>query len=421
MVLFGLNVDRPIAEQFFNGLAENGVAIRGEQSDYMGLQTEKITNYPVEYRDIEPLFLSPAEFNLLLRGGPPTSGRPSTDTVIVYPPTINWNFMKQRPQQLMEQFARHGHSVYYCNKIGEEGRPAVEIKPNLTLVDDNKAFIREAIPELKRQGKKVLVWTSWSKLHPFLEQYLPDFIVYDYVDDFPAWEPYLDKMVGMSDLVVTTASSLKIKIEQRFRSKPTYLVRNGCDIMHFRQYADQPPPKPFEYQEHQGPIISYVGAWAGWIDQELVKRLAQAFPQALISVIGVEFGITVDRSIPNLRFVGYKFYESLPQYLHYADVCIIPFKLNRISLATNPVKMYEYLAAGKPVVTTDLPEARNTPGVHVAKDYQSFIAGVGRILSPSFEFEKEAIYRWLAGQTWECRYKHVRQILDKHLEGCRKL
>lgn len=386
----------------------------------MGLRKEKINNYPVEYRDIEPIFLSPADFNLLLRGSLPTSGRPSTEMVIVYPPTINWNFMRQRPQQLMEQFARHGHRVYYCNKIGEEGRPAVEIKPNLMIVNDNKAFVREVIPELKRQGKRVLVWASWSKLHPFLEQYLPDFIVFDYVDDFPAWEPYLDKMVGMADLVVTTASSLKIKIERHFHGKPTYLVPNGCDIGHFRQYADQPPPRPFEYQEHQGPIISYVGAWASWIDQELVKKIAQAFPQALISVIGVEFGTPVDRSIPNLRFVGYKFYESLPQYLYYADVCIIPFKLNRISLATNPVKMYEYLAAGKPVVTTDLPEARNIPGVYVAKDCQSFIAGVGRILSRSFVFDREAIDRWLAGQTWEHRYKHVRQILDKHLEGCCK-
>ncbi|RJX22462.1 MAG: glycosyltransferase family 1 protein [Desulforudis sp.] len=376
-----------------------------------------------EYNDIRHLFWSPAEVapvevdagksRLDMLGINRSLTRGDTgDTVIVYPPTIDWHFMKQRPQQLMQQFALHGHQVYYCNKMQSKDRKYTQVIPNLTVVHDNKAFIREAIPFLKRQGKRILVWSSWSKLHLFLDQYAPDILVYDYVDDFPAWVPYLEKMVHMADVVCTTASSLKQHIERDFSGKPCYLIPNGCDLDHFQQYKHAPPERPVEYQDHDGPIITYIGAWAHWVDHDLVEQVAAAFPEALVSIIGVEYGAKVSQSVPNLKYLGYKFHEVLPRYLYYTDVCLIPFRLNQITLATNPVKMYEYLAAGRPVVTTDLPEARNAPGVNIGKDRDSFVSCVGRILSSLIAFDADEVNRWLRLHTWENRYKRIDEILE---------
>lgn len=338
-----------------------------------------------------------------------------SNTVIIYPPTLDWNWMKQRPQQLMEQFADHGFEVYYCNLKQQANINHVQIKSNLNLVYDNKKLISETLPLLKRRGKKILLWVSWSKLCIFLEQYRPDFVVYDYLDDFSAWAPFLDRMVKRADMVVATSQSLKRHIERNYPHKPNYLIPNGCDIQHFQRFRHVPPEKPAEYISHNGPVICYVGAWAPWVDQELVRRVACSFPNALIAIIGVELSAKLDKSIPNIKFLGLKPYEVLPQYLYYADVCLIPFKINEITLAANPIKMYEYLASGKPVVSTNLPEAGGIPCVYIGSDHQSFIKLIEINLSHSALFNQQEVNTWLLQHTWESRYNSIIQAVRANL------
>src|SRR5581483_7612249 len=135
--------------------------------------------------------------------------------VIIYPPTINWDWMKQRPQHLMMQFALDGHEVYYCNKTQREDKNFSKIHPNLTIVHNNKHFLRHVVPKLKKQGKKILLWVTCAKHYLFSGQYFPDAIVFDYVDDFPAWAPYFEKMLERADLVFTTAKRLQHQVEQQ--------------------------------------------------------------------------------------------------------------------------------------------------------------------------------------------------------------
>lgn len=375
-------------------------------------------DYPPEFNDIKHLFWPPGGLRSAVqsqsrqhRAGA-RRGRAHEESIIIYPPTIDWHFMKQRPQHIMQRFASNGHRVYYCNKTQSKNHDLEVVSPNLTIVHNNKTFIQEIIPKLKTEGKSILLWVSWSKLHPFLDQYQPDFVVYDHVDDFPVWEPYLQAMVERTNVISTTAGILKQQIERAYPHKPSYLIPNGCNISRFKQRDDHPAtPRPVEYRNHYGPIITYVGAWADWVDQVLVTKIATTFPEALVSVIGVEFGATVDRSIPNLKYLGYKFHEFLPLYLYHSDVCLIPFKLNRITLATNPIKMYEFLAAGKPVVSTDLPEVSNVPGVYVGKDHASFLYLIDRLLSGSIRFPQESVEEWLAEQTWDRRYEDIVQML----------
>ncbi|MEW6172562.1 MAG: hypothetical protein AB1510_05765 [Bacillota bacterium] len=137
-----------------------------------------------EYNDVRHYFFHPLDF--LKQSGQPSGlhrkaspclqkvandgQHPLTDglagTVIVYPPTIDWSFMKQRPQQLMQQFADHGHQVFYCNKTQFEDRILEQVQPNLTVVHNNKTFIQDVVPELKKQDNSILLWVSWSKLPP---------------------------------------------------------------------------------------------------------------------------------------------------------------------------------------------------------------------------------------------------------------
>ncbi|NMA66737.1 MAG: glycosyltransferase family 1 protein [Clostridiaceae bacterium] len=359
-----------------------------------------------EYRDIEPLFETK---NVT----PYLDLESKYPSVIIYPPTIDWNYMKQRPQQIMEQFSLNGFEVFYCNKTQSNLGQYTIINPNLKIVHNNANFIKEVVPRLKKQGKKIILWVSWSKLHLFLDHYSPDFIIYDYLDDFAAWEAYLDPMVKKSDIIITTSEVLMDRIKREYPQKPSFIVPNGCDLNHFKPKDNSPVPA--ELSRHNGPVITYSGAWANWIDVSLVEKIARTYKNALISIIGTEFGTRVPRHIPNLKYFGYKSYNDLPKYLQNSTVCIIPFLINPITVATNPIKMYEYLASGSPVVSTNIPEAQNIPGVYIGKTHDSFIEQIGLIIKKQIVINKSYVYTWLESHTWERRFMDIHEIIKNYI------
>ena len=358
-----------------------------------------------EYRDIKPLF----EGKNITSHLDPVNNTPM---VIIYPPTIDWNYMRQRPQQIMEQFSLNGFEVFYCNKTQSKQGLYTSINPNLKLVHDSADFVANVVPLLKKQGKKIILWVSWSKLHLFLDSYSSDFIIYDYLDDFAAWEPYMKPMVEKSDIVITTARILMDRIIRDYPHKPSFMVPNGCDLNHFRRNILAAPD---DISGHNGPVITYSGAWANWINRNLVEKIALTYKDSLIAVIGTEFGVSVPKHIPNLKYLGYKSYDELPHYLQNSALCIIPFSINPITVATNPIKMYEYLAAGTPVVSTDIPEARNIPGVYIGMNEDSFIENIGLILNKNIVFNESEVYSWLEAHTWEKRFEEIHRIINKFI------
>ncbi|NLP00227.1 MAG: glycosyltransferase family 1 protein [Clostridiaceae bacterium] len=359
-----------------------------------------------EYKDIKHLF----EKRDICPPGNPIN---DLQWVVIYPPTIDWDYMRQRPQQLMEQFSLNEYEVFYCNKTQLTNKLFTEINSHLKIVHNNSCFIRDIVPELKRLGKKIILWVSWSKLHAFLDSYLPDFIVYDYLDDFEAWRPYLKSMIEKANIVITTSKILKEQMAEEYPDKPSIMVPNGCDIKRFR--LPNSIGKPPELYSHEGPVITYSGAWASWIDVKLVERIAETFNHALICVIGTEFGIKVPAHHPNLKYLGQKTYSQLPEYLINSTICIIPFLINSITIATNPIKMYEYLASGKPVVSTNLPEAKNVPSVYIAKDHESFIERIKLILEGKAGFRDDETYVWLEEHTWEKRFEKINAFIKEYL------
>lgn len=366
-----------------------------------------------EYRDIMPLFSGKKIIasdidikNFVIKTQHPV--------VVIYPPTIDWNYMKQRPQQIMEQFSLNGFDVFYCNKTQSKTQLYTIINPNLRIVHNNTTFISDIVPQLKKQGKKIILWVSWSKLHSFLDHYSPDFIIYDYLDDFAAWEPYLNPMVNKADVVITTSKILNDRMKRDYPQKPNFMVPNGCNLSHF--VPDKNSPKPVEFSDHNGPVITYSGAWANWINAGLIEKIALTYKDALVAIIGTLFGVSVPKHIPNIKYLGLKQYDQLPPYLQHSTVCIIPFLINPITVATNPIKMYEYLASGTPVVSSDIPEARGVPGVYIGKDDKDFVDKIGMILRKKHDFNYDEVYSWLKTHTWERRFEKIHSIINEFMD-----
>ncbi|AFH64750.1 glycosyltransferase [Paenibacillus caseinilyticus] len=335
--------------------------------------------------------------------------------VILYPPTIDWSWMKQRPQHLMDQFAQHGHTVFYFNKTGAAGQPVYEpIAPNLYLVHHAEYFLKELWPKM-RPAQGTVYWTSWSRQLPRgRSDYGADFVIYDCVDDFPDWESDERQYIHTADAVVCTADGLEAKMTALASSKPVIQVPNGCDWDFFRKtmFLNRSVPLP-GIPPSRGPKIGYIGAWAPWVDERIIQALGERIPEAQVIIVGPRLREDSLYYPANVHFMGYQDYSKLPEIVPHLDVCIIPFHVNRITQSTNPIKVYEYLAAGKPVVSTDLPEVRKmVPHVSIAGDPDEFVRQVqAQLASPGRRQEQRSLYA--QAFSWRNRYLTIQQHLTQ--------
>lgn len=242
-------------------------------------------------------------------------------------------------------------------------------------------------------------------------------LVYDCMDHHAGFENNAPdvleaerRLVSGSDLLVVTSSWLDQELAPCNRHRA--LIRNAADYEHFAR----PPGRT--YRDPAGRrILGYYGAIAEWFDIGLVRRLAEAIPEALVLLVGND---TVDAhgqlsDLPNVQFTGEVPYANLPYYLYAFDVALLPFRVMPLTLATNPVKVYEYLSAGKPVVSVDLPEIAQFGGlVARAADTEGFVAAARMLLdAPSEPALVEARRSFARDQTWAHRARELDEALSR--------
>lgn len=382
------------------------------------------------YRRLRPALPSPRPAVRASDLPAPSPAQPGAPDYITWG-VIDWHFRHQRPQQLARQLAASGRRVFYISSELLEGDGGnFEAEP---LDDAGRLFqirlqVRRApviysappLPSVASQLRAslgaVLQWADCREVvslvnHPFwltIARSVPNQrLVYDCMDDHegfgnnaPGILALEKQLIGSADLTLFTSEPLKHALAGQARR--SCVIRNAADYEHFAAPAAPPLRDP------QGRrIIGYYGAIAEWFDIELVAAVARHFEDCCVRLVGAD---TVNaagqlKHLPNVEFVGEVAYAALPQYLYGFDVCLLPFRIVPLTLATNPVKVYEYLSAGKPVVSVDLPEMRQF-GKHVdiAKDADGFLTAIARALSGSAEQSAIDTRRAFARQqTWAQR------------------
>ncbi len=338
---------------------------------------------------------------------------------------IDWHFRTQRPQHLARAMSQQGHRVFYLsNNFEDSASPGFRVEPlddsgkllQVHLNLQGRPAIYHGMPDiaqsvqLRESFACLLAWTGTRASlsivqHPFwspLAFSCPDArVVYDCMDHHAGFDNNAPEvlrgeadLIANADLVVVTSDDLKERIGQQAHN--IAIVRNGCDFGFF----SQPPPQVYRNPEGRQ-VIGYFGAIAEWFDPELLRTLARAHPNAEVLLIGSDTSGTgtLLANEPNVRMVGEVPYAELPYWLHGFDVCILPFQVVPLTLATNPVKVYEYLAAGKPVVAVDLPEmAQFGDLVRTAREPASFAKAVTAALANGSGRERRQAFA--AGQTW---------------------
>lgn len=308
-----------------------------------------------------------------------------TPNAVVCLPIIEWSFRFQRPQQLMLQFARHGWRVQYASLVATR---VTEKAPNVFEVP---------VRELTRAELVVVQHPKWAKV----ARQLGGRVIYDCMDDISAFSTegrsdHERALMADADLVVVTSAALER--EARKHAKQVIVVRNGCDYEHFARA---------EKASGARKVIGYYGAISDWFDVALVADLARRRPDWDFVLIGATYGANLlpFGRLANVTLPGEQPYTTLPEWLGKMDVCIIPFKRNALTEATNPVKVYEMLAAGKPVVSVPIPEvAALAPLVRLAWTAEEFER---EIVAAFDDVDEETRRAFARGQTWEKRYEEL--------------
>ncbi len=218
-----------------------------------------------------------------------------------------------------------------------------------------------------------------------------------------------------SDCIVACSQELVDK--KRAVHPHVYYLPHGVDWALFRQTLDRDEPLPADIAQLPRPIIGFYGFISDdWIDFELLNEMARAHPEWSIVLIGrtkQDLG-TVLRH-PNIHFLGVRPFESLPGYNRGFDVALIPFALNELTVSSNPLKLYEYLASGLPVVSVDIPEvARHPELARVARDQREFIAMTEQALLENSPAQKLARSEAVRNETWANRLEQLSQIIERH-------
>ena len=300
------------------------------------------------------------------------AAHPRVKETVLFPPGLGWRtHLFQRPQQLAQALAKSGALVFYLE-------PELSDEPaGLHLLQDNLYLCRVPVPTFQVLNNPLVSCMTWNR--KYLQGLPPHRLHYDFVDDLAAFDGNPTRLRAnhhwlLKNAALVTATAKRLHAEIIDHRPDALLLPNGVDYAHFSRSREAPPPTPpsdFAPLVVQGrPIIGYYGALSRWFDFDLLAQVAAYRPNYSFVLIGPDFDDSLHPSgvlqKPNIHWLGRKEYAQLPTYLAHFTAAIIPFKLEALTHATSPLKLFEYMAGGRPVVATPMAESARFPGVQTA-------------------------------------------------------
>lgn len=358
----------------------------------------------------------------LLRASAAQRERPFT---VIFPsPSVPWTFMRQRPQQLAIAFAERGHTVVYLGRENESltsSTPVQRIRPNLFLINDAEFQFIHPLALFGSQERDYVIVQYWPHQHDCVQKLkalLPAALVYDCVDDHEVFSPY-DRIehdhkhaLQTADVVCATAMRLLEKIKA---ARPDVIfLPNGVRL---EDYDTAPirDPEVAEMRRKHKIIIGYYGALAEWIDWKLIRAIATHRPQWTLWLTGVAYGDIVARErlldYPNIVIWPQQPYERILEIVKAYDVAIIPFRLNELTHSVSPVKLFEYAAARRRIVSTAMQEVVASGLAQIGHSLKQIIDLIEEGLLESYEMDEPPSYPGLEQHSWDARVLELEERL----------
>ncbi len=274
-----------------------------------------------------------------------------------------------------------------------------------------------------------LVYTWHIEDISYLKHCREKFVIYDAMDDWAAFSVTGGKhlidnenaVVERADIVL--AVSRKLYDKHRQLNKNTYLVPNGVDTHYFgraRTHVKNESDVLYRYRGRK--IVGYVGGIHDWVDVDLVVETAKLLPEMVFVLIGPALKTLQPKfdGVDNIIYLGPRPYSELIQFVSYFKVGIIPFKLNLLNESTNPIKLYEYLGTGLPVVSTGMQEVvcHAADGVvYIADEPEAFAGKIIEAVAVADDNKQIAERLKIAERnSWASRAEMLLKLIDAGLD-----
>jgi glycosyltransferase involved in cell wall biosynthesis len=290
----------------------------------------------------------------------------------------------------------------------------------------NQAFMVATLRWLLwREGiKRPISWCLVPHVAPVVGKLGECLAVYYCIDDYPALpdvNPQAiramdEELTRKADLVFVASDTL---LDGKLELNPnTQVSPHGVDVEHFAHAQHAGLAIPEDVAALPGPVVGFFGLIERWIDLDLIAYLAERRPHWTFVLIG---RVAVpDEAVPrrpNIHYLGKRPYESLPAYGKRFDAAIIPYHLTQQVLHSNPIKLREYLAMGKPVVSVSTPEIdKFADVVEIARSREEFLARLDAVLArPSSRAEVQRRMERVAATSWDARLEEVLAVVNQKL------
>jgi len=368
---------------------------------------------------------------------------------------LRWDFVYQRPQHLMSGFARD-RRVFFVEEpmygdgaarleLGERHggvRVAVPYLPAGLSAEEAEAAQRDLLQELLADHgiTDYVLWFYTPMALGFAAGLEPSAVVYDCMDElslFRGAPPSLvereARLLALADLVFTGGQSLYEA--KRERHPDVHAFPSSIDAEHFGRARQLRDREPEDQAGIPRPRLGYFGVIDERLDLDLLAGVADARPDWHLVILGPVVKIDPE-SLPrraNLHYLGMKKYEELPDYLAGWDVALMPFARNESTRFISPTKTPEYLAGGRPVVSTPIRDVVRPYGemglVEIAEDAPSFVAAAERVLRAAApdgpgESREEWLRRvdgFLAGSSWRSTWQRMSDLIDSAIAARRQV
>ncbi len=360
------------------------------------------------------------------------------ERIIIWRSSFGYNVpLFQRPQHIANNLSKNKCLVLYeVTTMTDNIKTIEKLQDNLYLTNFNNIALNKIImKELEKRNipKYVQLYsTDWKLTVENIENYINNGFkfIYEYIDDISPelagtkdipkniTDKYNYAMNNKNVYVVVTAELLRQDVIKNRGENNLIFSSNGVDTSFFKTFD-----KNFEFEDEFINIISngkinlcYYGALAKWFDYNLVKKIAKTNKYNII-LFGIKYDESYDENIndeKNIYFMGPRDYKVLKNYAKKMDILCIPFKINNITRATSPVKVFEYMALEKPIVTTDMNECRKYKSVLIGKNQNDFLNKLEEATSMEHNKDYIKLLKQEAKENdWSNKAKAIIEVIKK--------
>ncbi len=351
---------------------------------------------------------------------------------------LRWNFVFQRPQHLLSRFAKthdvlvieeplhhDGPAEFVVSDTVEGVRVAVPHLPHGTDREEESQILRALVTKLldDEQMTNYISWYYTPMMLAWSEHLEPIATVYDCMDELSAFknapaelQTREAELFGLADLVFTGGRSLFEK--KREQHKAVYCFPSSIDVKHFARALEITEDR-IDQSDVPRPRIGFFGVIDERTDIELLRSIADLRPDWHFVMIGPVVKISendLPRN-PNIHYLGGKTYDELPEYIAGWDVAMMPFAINESTQFISPTKTPEYLAAGRPVVSTPIRDVIRPYGeeglVRIAATADEFVDAIQRSMEEYSTERRGKADQFLASMSWDRTYEAMLQLIEE--------